>query len=87
MILVIKLILLQHLVKKANSNSLDGRPSGGNAIIWNKNLNLNINLIVSCDYYLISELSVNESKILLVNNNNNNNNNNRVYFVKNIYII
>ena len=53
--------------KKANSNSLDGRPSEGNAIIWNKNLNLNINLIVLCDYYLISELSVNESKILLVN--------------------
>ena len=53
--------------RKAHSNTFDGRPSGGSAIIWSKSLNIDISLKVSCENYLLSELSFNDVKIVLVN--------------------
>ena len=51
--------------RKSNSNSFDGRPSGGNAIIRSKSLD--IELKASSEHYLLSELTVNGNKFLLVN--------------------
>ena len=53
--------------RKANSNSFDGKPSGGNAIIWSKSLDFDIELKASSEHYLLSELTVNGNKFLLVN--------------------
>ena len=53
--------------RKAHSNTFDGRPSGGSAIIWSKSLNIDISLKVSCENYLLSELYFNDIKIVLVN--------------------
>ena len=44
--------------RKANSNSFDWRPSGGNAIIWSKSLDIVIEFKASSEHYLLSELTV-----------------------------
>ena len=46
--------------KKSNSEVSEGRPSGGNAILWRKNPNIDINKIVPNEHFLISELIVND---------------------------
>ena len=53
--------------KKSNSEVFDGCPSGGNAILWRKSLNIDINKIVYNEHFLISELIVNDQIFLLIN--------------------